>query len=109
MDWGNALAQTFLVEAETFGEVVLFRGHEYKAVVGVSDQLKGMEMGGYLEQQSIEIIFPNQELVGMSQKPKPNEVIRTRGKAYRIHSVEALEQSYSYKLTCELIPLYQET
>lgn len=106
MEWGDALAETFLAEAQVFGEDVFFRGGLYKAVVGISDQIKGLEMGGYLEQQSLEIIFPKASLVGLNDKPKVNEIIEARNAGYRIHTVQFLEQDYSYDLTCELIPQY---
>lgn len=106
MDWGDALAETFLAEAEAFGEDVFFRGGLYKAVVGNSDQIKGLEMGGYLEQQSIQIILPKASLLGLNRNPSVNEIIETRGKGYRIHSVQLFEETHAYDLTCELIPEY---
>ena len=106
MDWGDALAETFLAEAQAFGEDVFFRGGLHKAVVGNSDQIKGLEMGGYLEQQSIQIVLPKASLLGLNRNPSVNEIIEARGKGYRIHSVQLFEETHAYDLTCELIPEY---
>jgi len=106
MNLGEALAQILLAEINTLGEDVLFRNKQFKAQVSTSDQLKAMEIGGYFENQSLQIIFPKYTLINLASRPRINEVIQVRGNAFRIHSVRVMESEHGYDLTTELIPDY---
>jgi len=109
MEWGEALAKTFLAEVEAFGEDVLFNDKSFKASVGESDESKALEMSGYFQNQSLEIIIPHISLVGLTEAPRVNQTIETRGRGYRIDSVRLLADTQGYALQTELIPQYETT
>ena len=93
MEWRDALAQTFLAEVQSFGEDVLFRGKTISASVGQSEANKSLELSGYYEEQSLNLVVPLTEYSGLDSDPKVNETILIRKQGFRIDSVEKREDA----------------
>lgn len=93
MEWRDALAQTFLAEVQSFGEDVLFRGETIPASVGQSEANKSLELSGYYEEQSLNLVIPLTEYSLLGSDPKVNETIIIRGQGFRIDSVEKREDA----------------
>jgi len=93
MEWRDALAQTFLAEVQSFGEDVLFRGETIPASVGQSEANKSLELSGYYEEQSLNLVIPLTEYSLLGSDPKVNETIIIREQGFRIDSVEKREDA----------------
>ena len=93
MEWRKALAETFLAEVQSFGEDVLFRGVTISASVGQSEANKSLEMSGYYEEQSLNLVLPLTEYSGLDSDPRVNETIIIQEQGFRIDSVEKREDA----------------
>ena len=109
MSWQEALAKTFFTEATHLGEDVFFNGKNTKAIVGVGEDALAMQAAGYAENETLQIQMPHVSYTGLSNAPKVNDIIETRGAGYRVHRVVHLEAGQGYDLTCELVPEYVVT
>jgi hypothetical protein len=106
-DWAKALAECIDAETQTFGEEVLLRHEKFRASVGSTDQTEALEVAGYVDHETLQIVLPATDLIPIDDPPGINEVIELRNKGYRIEGVKVLEGGHGYELRCQLIPEYK--
>jgi hypothetical protein len=106
-DWAKALAGCIDAETQTFGEEVLLRHKKFRASVGSTDQTEALEVAGYVDHETLQIVLPATDLIPIDDPPDINEIIELRNKGYRIEGVKVLEAGHGYELRCQLIPEYK--
>lgn len=107
MHWSEALAKSFLAEAQAFGEEIFFRGVTFTGLAGSSDSTRALEVAGYMEHESITLLIPDKSLIDIETAPEPNEVLELRERAYRIDKVRVADGNSGYELQLEFIPDYR--
>ena len=68
-DWAKALAECIDAETQTFGEEVLLRHKKFRASVGSTDQTEALEVAGYVDHETLQIVLPATDLIPIDDPP----------------------------------------